>query len=534
MTDTSTPVPLDDWPYSDVEELELLLERCYRDDDLDALGTAFEIEWFSEHQASADSKAARNALAEYVATTSDLQTLFEMSDPTPRVFRWFLGRHYAFVLDEDDPVIRSTPPTEEWDDVVSDVEEIVGESERLQAFVRGIIGAERRFHGRIRTDFSDANSRGNSHYDGDNRLWVSNQANVPGQITGIATSSTSSSGRSYSVAAELVPVIEAGVDQLEQGAAGPVSTPEQTVPDDLDRRVPKFEEVLDEISVTEEDIERFESILADHEALDYWADYVAPTVKFRDRAKRAILCLLASPEDEHGTKGRTNAILFGPPGTGKSAFKNFLVEEFGAFSIDGARVSKTDLTYNKNTGEDGLLVRAHKGLAVIEEADELDDDALGAALTALGEAGRIEIRDMRLPAEVRGILLGNYRSREEIVAAHSEAVFNRFEFVLQFDPLSDSERDAAIDWQYDHFRQPKSPENTSELKKYIAWVREFDPAIPGAELQKIKEFKQSHIDAIENVREGISILTVAYTIARLNHRELTVADYKTAFDLVTN
>jgi predicted ABC-class ATPase len=169
---------------------------------------------------------------------------------------------------------------------------------------------------------------------------------------------------------------------------------------------------------------------------------------------------------------------------------------------------------------------------VIEEADELDDNALGAALTAFGEAGRIEIRDMQLPAQVRGILLGNYRSREEIIAAHSEAVFDRFEFVLQFDRLTDSERDAAIDWQYDHFRQPKAPEQTDELKKYIAWIRKFDPAIPEPELCKIKRFKQERIETVENVREGVSIMTVAYTIARINHRDLTLQDYKTTFELV--
>ena len=58
-----------------------------------------------------------------------------------------------------------------------------------------------------------------------------------------------------------------------------------------------------------------------------------------------------------------------------------------------------------------------QGLGCYEEADELDDNALGAALTAFGEAGKLEIRYMQLPAQVRGIFLGNYRSREEIIAA---------------------------------------------------------------------------------------------------------------------
>ena len=140
---------------------------------------------------------------------------------------------------------------------------------------------------------------------------------------------------------------------------------------------------------------------------------------------------------------------------------------------------------------------------------------------------------MRLPAEVRGVLLGNYRSRAEIIAAHSEALFNRFEFVIEFDRLAEAERDAAIDWQYDHFRQPKNPGETDQLKKYIAWVRDFEPEISDATLEQIKTFKRDRIEEFGNVREGISVLTVAYTIARLNHRDVQFADYETAYRLVT-
>ena len=154
-------------------------------------------------------------------------------------------------------------------------------------------------------------------------------------------------------------------------------------------------------------------------------------------------------------------------------------------------------------------------------------------LTAFGESGQLEIRDMLLPAEVRGVLLGNYRSRAEIIAAHSEALFDRFEFVIEFDRLDDAERDAAIDWQYDHFRQPKNPADTEQLKKYIAWVRAFDPEIPEVTLERIKQFKRDRIEEFRNVREGISVLMVAYTIARLNHRDVQLADYETAYTLLT-
>jgi len=51
-------------------------------------------------------------------------------------------------------------------------------------------------------------------------------------------------------------------------------------------------------------------------------------------------------------------------------------------------------------------------------------------------------------------------------------------------------------------------------------------------MNKIKQYKQEQIDAIENVRSGIALLNIAYTIARLNHRDVTLADYQRAFELV--
>jgi len=382
-------------------------------------------------------------------------------------------------------------------------------------------------------DFSTAEANGSQYVD-DGRLSASHVATDPGLVTGISTRKGSSSGRTYSVAHELMPVVETAIVQAAARDPGPVETPGQTVPDSIDRRIPKFDEVLADVEVTRTDTDRVKSILAETNGLEYWKDYIAPDVMFRSQAKKAVLCMLASLEDKHGSKGRTNAIMYGPPGTGKTAFKNFLVEEFGAFSIDGARVSKADLTYNKATDEDGLLVRAHKGVAVIEEADEMDDDALGAALTALGESGRLEIRDMRLPAEVRGILIGNYESREEIIDHHSAAIFDRFEFVLPFERLDDEQRNTAIDWHIDHFRQPKNPEDTEELKRFIAWIRDFEPELTDEAASQIKQFKQERIKTYRNVREGNAVLSVAAAIARLNHRDITLEDYETAHEMVIN
>lgn len=534
-TDQPSFPAAEEWPLTPEEERTLVLVRFCDREDLLRLGSTLDVEWFADRDRlqSSDEDQARKSIIEVITTPEDLESRLNdaVDEFSPR-FAGFWGYHYYCNLDEDELSVTDGPSTDQWESIVNRIVELTENDPQLYALIRGIVEDPRTYNDYARVDFGDAVSKGTPYYDGDGNFWPSNKADQPGQIPGVATWSTGS-GRSYRIAQELLPVLRHGLERRDEINSGPVQTPDQDVPDELNRRIPKFEEVLNAVDITDDDIRQFEQILEEHEALEYWKDYIAPTVKFRPRAKKAVLCMLASPDDEHGTKGRTNAIVYGPPGTGKTAFKNFLVEEFGAFSIDGARVSKVDLTYNKNTSEDGLLVRAHKGLAVIEEADEMDEDALGAALTALGESGQIEIRDMRLPAEVRGIMLGNYRSREEIVAKHSEALFNRFEFVLHFDRLDDEERDAAIDWQYDYFRQPKDPEDTKQLKKYIAWVREFHPTIPDDVLKQIKRFKRDQIETFENVREGISALNVAYTIARLNYRDVSLEDYKRAFSLIT-
>lgn len=531
---SSFPDP-EEWPLTSEEERTLILIRFCGRDDLFRLGSTLDVTWFADRDRlqSADEDPARESIVEAITTPKELMSgLNDAVDEFSSRFGGFWGYHYHCELDDDELLVTAGPATDQWQSIVNSIVELTENDSQLYALIRGIVEDPRLYNDYARTDFGDAVSKGTSYYDGDGNFWPSNKADQPGQIPGMVTWSTGG-GRGYRVAQELLPLLRLGLDHRDDVIAGPVHTPDQDVPDELDRRVPKFEEVMNDIDVTDDDIHQFEEILDEHDAIEYWKDYIAPTIKFRQRAKKAVLCMLASPDDEHGTKGRTNAIIYGPPGTGKTAFRDFLVEEFGAFSVDGSRVSKADLTYNKNTNEDGVLVRAHKGLAVIEEADEMREDALGAALTALGESGQIEIRDMRLPAEVRGIMLGNYRSREEIVAKHSEALFNRFEFVLYFDRLDDDERDAAIDWQYDYFRQAKDAEDTVQLKKYIAWVRDFHPSIPDDELEQIKRYKRDHIEVFENVREGISVLNVAYTIARLNHRDVTLVDYNRAFNLIT-
>jgi len=291
-------------------------------------------------------------------------------------------------------------------------------------------------------------------------------------------------------------------------------------------------EILSQVNLTKSDKEEIQQILDDEDALDYWYKFVAPDVKYRDNAKKAIMVMLASPEDKYNNKGRVNIKIYGPPGTGKSALKGWLRDNFGAETIDGPRVSKSDLTYDKNRDEMGLLPRAHKGILVIEEADEMGEDELGSTLTSLGEEGKVEIRDMEIPAATRGVMLSNFEDKRQILNEWSPESLNRFDFVIKFNLLDGEQKSNTLDHHYEYFRKPSPNDDNNIFKKYIKYVRQFNPELQ--EIDDIKEFKDNNINDIQNIREGISIMNVAWTIARLNLEDVELEHYKSAYRLVTS
>ena len=294
----------------------------------------------------------------------------------------------------------------------------------------------------------------------------------------------------------------------------------------------KIDEALSDVVITDEKRDEIREIVDNVDCLEYWSQYIAPTLKHRDDAKKIVLIVLASPEDKNGTKGRVNMLAYGPPGTGKSVIKNYLVSEFDAESIDGPRVSKADITYNKSSGEFGQLPKAHRGLLVVEESDEMDNAPLGAALTSLGESGKIEIRDREIPAEAQGVFLSNFDSVPAAINQWSKEAVNRFDFKVHFDRLNEDLKDETIDWHYKYFRQPKPKENEDLLFTYLKMCRSHYPDI--AEFDEISEFKSERVSEFTNIRQGLSVMNIAWIIARLNLDDVRLKHYKSAYELVKN
>ena len=283
--------------------------------------------------------------------------------------------------------------------------------------------------------------------------------------------------------------------------------------------------IMKETTLTEEDKQRFTEILKEHDGLDYWKDYVAPVVMGRENMKKAALLMLASMWDkpEYDEKNRINIIFHGKPGTGKSAFKNFLVRDFSAIDINGDRVSQADLTYNKMTEELGCLARADKGIIAIEEADKMDKKSFGSILTSCGETGYIAIRDKKIKAETKGLLLANDISK------WAPEVLNRFTFRIETKKLDDIILSKALDYRYKYWNKAKPSGTIDDLRKFLKWIHDYEPEIQ--DLDKIQKFKEDNIKWFDDIRMGLEVMRIALTIGRLNREPVTVDTYMRACKL---
>jgi len=284
-------------------------------------------------------------------------------------------------------------------------------------------------------------------------------------------------------------------------------------------------ETLDDVDVPDDLADEFRELAEEKDMVNYWADHVAPAIRNRGEVKKALLLQLASMWDkpEVDDKNRINVLLYGKSGTGKSGFKSFLVREFGAIDINGDRASKADLTYNKTTDEYGHLAHAHHDILVVEEADEMDNDAFGSILTSIGETGYVKIRDKKIKAETKALLLAND------ISDWKPEVLNRFTFRIEVDELDDIALDDGLSYRYKHWNKEKPGGDTDRLRQYLKWVGDYEPEI--RDLDAINEFKQENIKHFDDFRMGMEVMRITLAVSRLQREPVTIESYTRAFKL---
>lgn len=285
--------------------------------------------------------------------------------------------------------------------------------------------------------------------------------------------------------------------------------------------------------LTAELVKEFEDLVkTEPDLLSYWAMRLNPRIIGMERERAACLIAMASPSDKGGIMRRCHCLIYGPAGTGKSILISYIKQYFDAVGIYPEASTKVGLTMDGRTGADGAMVLAHGKTLVTEEIEKFDRKTLEAMLSAMS-GGFFEVHKGSLhetkSAEFRNIAVGN--SIEKL----PEPLLDRFSFIYHYEiPSKDAEKKITDDL-YSQWLTNKDDYRGTKLKAYLEWIYPYEPEITTEIIDKCQRIKNAYIDLNEqkpNIRQKENFLKVAFVIAKINHRALTVQDFLKAISLV--
>jgi len=295
------------------------------------------------------------------------------------------------------------------------------------------------------------------------------------------------------------------------------------------------ETVATEHGINPENLEDFRELTSgeDYKALDYWSERVNPKITDMENVKKAVLLSLASHGDEYGDRGRVHVLLSGDPGTAKSEIRTWIAHRLGAETIS-QRSTKVGLTGDARGDEitPGALPRADGGVIAIDELDEFKARDRQGLLESMSE-GVVNIEAGGMSAE--------FQARCRVLActnttdSFSPELMDRFDFHFELETPEEKEQKNIMDNIVDGWFKKKEGYQGIELKQYLSWIKPFKPDISPETREKIKELIKYHIELEDqertSVRQKESLLRIAYTIAKLNRRDLKVEDVLKAIEL---
>lgn len=274
----------------------------------------------------------------------------------------------------------------------------------------------------------------------------------------------------------------------------------------------------------------------DYDALEYWYPKLNPLVKDLPKARKCCLVSLASINMPGRLRNRINCLLWGEYGTGKSMIRNWIVEYLKAVGAS-PQSSDAGLIYDaRGEGTPGALSIAHNssGIVAIEEFSRFDKNERELLRQAM-ESGYYEInkgdKRMRIDTEVVVIAAANE------IDKFSKGILERFDFKVKLEKPTQEKEIEITDYLYDHWEDEEIWNEGAKLKKYLDWVRQYNPPIDEEVKTQMKKMKNLFIQIYHDKGEGSDIrqkqtfYRSAKVIARLNHREVRVDDFITAIEL---
>lgn len=279
--------------------------------------------------------------------------------------------------------------------------------------------------------------------------------------------------------------------------------------------------------VDDETRQRFEALVTGgKDMVTYWAPFINPKIEGMEDVKTALLLSLASVGDQFGDRGRIHVLMEGAPGCAKSELQQWIALKLGAESCS-QRTSKVGLTGDARGDQitPGALPRAHGGVLCIDELDKFSHGDRQGVLESM-EDGIVQIEaggmSVRFPAEARLICSANNTT------AFSPELIDRFDFRFHLKAPTGDAKKKVVSSIITHWMKDKAGYEGDDLKKYLSWIKDYKPDFPDTVRKQADILVGMYIDFTEDMQQGIrayeNVLRVAYTRAKLNHRDMTIQD----------
>ncbi len=288
---------------------------------------------------------------------------------------------------------------------------------------------------------------------------------------------------------------------------------------------------LEDVRVDSEDVERFEGRLKAQDGVEYGSEAVAPKIVGLAEVKRALLIALASLPDAAGDRNRIHVLLWGEPGTAKTELVREVIRFGGGWADHGT--SDVGLTADASGDElvPGLLPANHGGAVGIDELDKFANRDQNGVLEAM-ETGEVTVNrgpfvNVRLPAEAIVVATANRldKLRPELVS--------RFDLTIRLAVPTVQEARAIMDDRIVWWNRPKG-KATADLAKFLAWVRGFTPNLSESVRAQARALMNDYVlmSGETRVRRLERTIRIAIAIARLNHRDVVLQDFKRAIGML--
>lgn len=305
------------------------------------------------------------------------------------------------------------------------------------------------------------------------------------------------------------------------------------IPDEIEKQDWFKEKEMKQTFLTPDLTAEFEQIIkTETDLLSYWAQRLNPRLIGMERERQACLIALASPKDKNGIRRRVHTLIWGPPGTAKSILIQYIKHYLDAVGT-GPTSSEAGLKMDaRGVGTAGKLMMAHNRTLVVEEIDKFDRKSLESLYESMTtgefEVDKGDIRET-CSAAIRAIAVGN--SVEKLPAP----LLDRFDMIFYVEiPNKEAEKKITDDL-YMQWITSKEDYRGERLRAYLEWIQDYEPQLTLEIMDKCMRLKNAYIDLAEkkpDVREKEGFLRVAYVIAKINHRDMCLADFLYAIKLV--